>query len=173
MKVTDTHIYFYSTKEIYSNFYLTEFVDPATKIKFNSSEQAFMWYKAKQFDDIESMKLLETETDPAKAKLIGRSVKNYNDNVWVMERFQKMMYVCYLKFDQNEYLKNAIIDTHDKILVEASKSDCVWGVGLYQTDPLILDCKYWRGSNLLGNALMLVRKQLVDNRAVEISKIII
>jgi len=50
-----------------------------------------------------------------------------------------------------------LLMTGSKILVEASPEDCIWGVGLEENDPLILDEANWKGQNLLGKALMKVR----------------
>ena len=36
----------------------------------------------------------------------------------------------------------------------------VWGIGLSMTDPKRLEPSLWRGQNLLGFALMMVRKKL-------------
>lgn len=44
--------------------------------------------------------------------------------------------------------------------VEASPYDKVWGVGLAEENPLILDEKNWRGENLLGKVLDKVKETL-------------
>ena len=49
------------------------------------------------------------------------------------------------------------------ILVEASKYDNVWGVGIGIRDPFIKDTTKWKGLNLLGMALMEVRTKLTIN----------
>ena len=56
-------------------------------------------------------------------------------------------------------MKEALLDTGNKILVEGSPVDKVWGVGLNYNDEYILDSSNWKGSNLLGKALMEVREE--------------
>jgi ribA/ribD-fused uncharacterized protein len=50
--------------------------------------------------------------------------------------------------------------TDNKIIVEASPTDCIWGIGMYETNPDIEDITKWRGLNLLGQAIMNVRSVL-------------
>ena len=65
-----------------------------------------------------------------------------------------------LKFGQNYDLKDFLLSTADKIIVEASPVDPVWGIGLAKDhDDASLPDK-WRGLNLLGFALMEVRDEL-------------
>jgi len=69
-----------------------------------------------------------------------------------------MKYVNYLKFTQNLEFRNQLLETENRTLVEASPYDKIWGVGLEETNDLILDEKNWLGQNLLGKALMEVRE---------------
>ena len=66
------------------------------------------------------------------------------------------------KFSQNpefyEYLKG----TGDKIIVEASPYDNRWGIGMAANHQDIEDPTKWRGENLLGKAIMKVRKELFE-----------
>ena len=158
MKTTDTHVYFWNG--IYSNWHPIKFVDTLTSITFNNTEQAFMWYKADVFKDEDTKKLIENTPNPKEVKKLGRLVKNYNDLIWDKVRLSNMVYVNYLKFSQNEDLKKELLDTGDKIMVEASPYDRIWGVGMDENNPLILDKANWNGLNLLGDALMEVRNKL-------------
>jgi ribA/ribD-fused uncharacterized protein len=53
-----------------------------------------------------------------------------------------------------------LLNTGNGILVEAAPKDFRWGVGLKQNDPRITDPRQWKGTNLLGKALMDVRTGL-------------
>ena len=61
------------------------------------------------------------------------------------------------KFSQNADLKAFILATGDKIIVEASPVDRIWGVGLAPDNPYAWQPEKWQGRNLLGFALMEVR----------------
>lgn len=65
------------------------------------------------------------------------------------------------KFDQNEKLKKVLLETGDRILVEASPNDRIWGVG-FNTEQALGKEDQW-GENKLGKALMRVREQLKAN----------
>lgn len=160
MKTTDSHIYFYSGKQCFSNWHYSpnQFVDPITGIAFDSTEQAFMWYKADFFRDSDAKILCEKEKNPSNVKNIGRLIKGYNDKAWESVRFGFMIYVNLLKFSQNPLFKDELLSTGDKILVEASPYDKIWGVGLAEDDPRIIYKEQWLGRNLLGLSLMEVRK---------------
>ena len=156
--VTDTHVYFYTNW--LSNFKVCKIIDPRSGFVFDHTEQIYMWYKADFFNDIETRQKLERPLKPQDAKNLGRDVKNYNDDIWDLVRFGFMTYVNYLKYTQNEDLQKKLFDTGNRILVEASPTDNVWGVGFAANDPLILDDKNWTGQNLLGKAIMIVRDKL-------------
>lgn len=49
------------------------------------------------------------------------------------------------------------------ILVEAAGRDCVWGIGYGEKNPKAIQPLQWRGQNLLGFALTVVREQLADD----------
>jgi ribA/ribD-fused uncharacterized protein len=65
------------------------------------------------------------------------------------------------KFTQNEDLKAALLLTGDRIMVEASPLDNIWGIGLDENAEGIEDPSYWLGLNLLGQAITLVKGQLM------------
>lgn len=57
----------------------------------------------------------------------------------------------------NPRLKQILLDTGERELVEGSPYDTIWGVKLDWQSNEILDRNNWRGRNLLGEALMEVR----------------
>jgi hypothetical protein len=66
----------------------------------------------------------------------------------------------YAKFSQNDDLGDELLITGNKILVEASPYDTIWGIGMAEGEPGINDPANWKGLNLLGWSIMLVRKEL-------------
>lgn len=160
MRITDTHVYFWSG--VFSNFWpakIDAMIDNAF-IEFKTSEHLFMALKAEFFQDEEIFEKILYVDDPQDAKKLGREIKNYDDLKWTDVRYECMLHACHLKFEQNSDLKKILLDTGDRILVEASPYDKIWGVGLREDDDTILDSLKWRGQNLLGNVLMDVRERL-------------
>ena len=162
MKITPTHIYFW--KGFLSQWFKSDMYDAKIDTTFNCCEQFMMYEKAMFFNDLETASKILKESNPRKQKELGRSVKGYDDVEWNKIRQEVVEYANFLKFSQNNELKKNIILTSPRIIVEASPVDCIWGVGLVEDDPLILDEKNWRGLNLLGKSLMNVRDRLNNER---------
>ena len=157
-RITNTHIYFWGSQ--LSNWYACEF--NYKRKYFYNSEQAYMWEKAIYFNDNEVAEEILKTPDPRIVKKLGRLVKGFDTEVWNAECYDIMVDVCFEKFSQNVDLQLLLISTGDKILVEASPHDKIWGVGLHWKDDKILDEANWDGQNLLGKALMEVRKIIKD-----------
>jgi ribA/ribD-fused uncharacterized protein len=164
MRETDTHIYFWGG--MLSNFYphnytITSYDMGGEPLKFHSSEQQFMYFKARHFNDDEIAEKILQSKQASEAKKLGRQVKNFDEENWADFRFDYMIEADYCKFSSDKNLREYLtVDTGNKILVEASPFDTIWGVGLHFDNDLILDEKNWHGQNLLGEALMIVRDML-------------
>lgn len=119
-----------------------------------------MYRKAVTFEDKEiATKILETD-DVACIKALGRSVSNYDENYWNGIRQVVVYEGLRAKFSQNEDLRQKLIGTDDAILAECAVRDCIWGIGLSMSDFNRLDRTKWKGQNLLGYTLMIVREIL-------------
>ena len=165
---------FWGSKSIYSNFYESYFnldlTQPAVKYDneyyfgnsydFKCNEQYFMWRKATLFQDLRTAdKILDLSLTPYQYKQLGRSVKNYDDNIWEKFRYEIMKEGLYLKFTQNDKLKQELLNTGDIILVETSPYDTIWGIGTSNKN-ILKNPNLWEGRNLLGFALMNVRDDI-------------
>lgn len=141
-----------------SNWYLSKFAINGTV--FSSMEQYMMYKKAVWFHDKEiADKILMTD-DVAEIKALGRLVANYNDNYWNGVRQIIVFEGLLAKFSQNEDLKSQLKTTGDTVLAECAVKDRIWGIGLSRKDPDRFEIDKWKGQNLLGYALMMVREQL-------------
>lgn len=156
MKETQNFIYFWGS--IYSQWYKTSFNDGVQS--YGTAEQFMMFRKAMLFGDFVTAKQILKTNDPKKQKALGKQVKGFNESTWNQHKFNIVVNGNLFKFSQNEDLKKQLLETGDKILVEGSPYDKIWGVGLKWDDPKILDEKNWQGENLLGKALMEVRTKL-------------
>lgn len=158
MKTTETMVLFWGSDCPFSNWYPAPFTWRG--LSFANTEQFMMYHKSLLMNDEETAKELLSTTDPRKAKGLGRKVKNYDEAEWEKSRLSVMITGCAAKFSQNPKLKELLLGTGNKVLVEASPFDKVWGIGLDQGDPRALDPKQWRGRNLLGVSLIAVREDL-------------
>ena len=116
--------------------------------------------KAALFADRTAYDAIIASDSPGKAKALGRQVANYNDATWQAARFAVVCSVYLGKFRLNPALQTFLLNSGDKILVEASPQDRIWGIGLAASDPRAADPRQWQGENLLGFALMQVRTEL-------------
>lgn len=155
MKIINNYIFFWADNDIYSNFYPSKFYYKEHNFLF--SEQCFMYLKALEFKDFEIAEKILNTYKPLDCKKLGRAIKNYDDIFWSKIREEKMFDACYSKFSQNSSLRKNLIETENKILVEASPYDKIWGIGLDENNPKILEPNNWNGLNLLGKVLMRVR----------------
>lgn len=64
------------------------------------------------------------------------------------------------KFTQNQKLQEELLNTEDRFLVEASPLDSIWGIGMAENDEGVDNPLNWKGLNLLGQVLTLVKNQL-------------
>lgn len=129
-------------------------------VQYKNTEQYMMAQKAKLFGDDEILNKILRTADPKEIKALGRLVKGYQESVWLEHRFNIVVQGNLAKFSQNEDLKQFLLNTGERVLVEASPVDKIWGIGLSADDEKAEKPLQWKGLNLLGFALMEVRKQL-------------
>jgi len=105
-------------------------------IIWSCSETLFMCYKAVHFNDMHVVtELLEhsERIQPAEAKALGRSIKDYNDAEWATVRYDAMLSACLRKYMQYEDEFDRFFTSlgNQKVLfIEASPFDAIWGVGM-------------------------------------------
>lgn len=129
-------------------------------VKYLFMEQYMMAEKARLFGDKEIEEKIMSCNNPNEIKGLGRKVKNFDEEIWNNIKYSIVVNGNYNKFIQNEKLKTFLLSTEDKILVEASPYDNVWGIQMSEEDVDIKNPKLWRGENLLGFALMEVRNEI-------------
>jgi len=128
-----------------------------------TAEHFMMAEKACLFGDRETRASILAARTPAEAKKLGRGVKGFDDALWEQARFDIVVRANEAKFSQNQALRDYLLTTGDRVLVEASPVDRIWGIGLAANDERALEPRAWCGLNLLGFALMEVRARLAPN----------
>ncbi|WP_042386764.1 NADAR family protein [Streptacidiphilus melanogenes] len=127
---------------------------------YTSAEHWMMAAKARLFGDEASVPLILAARTPAEAKVLGRKVSGFVEERWAAERFELVVRGNVAKFGQDPALRQYLLGTGRRVLVEASPLDRVWGIGLGVANDAATDPKRWRGLNLLGFALMEARERL-------------
>ena len=177
MKQTDKYTFFYKSSECFSNWFPCTFTEEynvltgeeitdgpdlePVVLMFNSTEQYMMYYKALLFEDTETATQIMQSAFPREQKALGRRVKGFDISTWSAHAKKIMFSGCFLKFTQNEELRKELMDTGNTILVEASRQDIIWGIGMYETDEGVESPKNWKGSNWLGETLTLVKQSIL------------
>lgn len=120
----------------------------------------FICNKAVRFGDHDTAdKILETD-HAALIKELGRSISNYDESCWNGIRQIIVYEGLTAKFSQNRCLKEQLKATENAVLAECAVKDKIWGIGLSMKDADRFLVSRWRGQNLLGYALMMVREKL-------------
>lgn len=145
-------------REYLSQWYPAEFV--VEDITYLTAEHYMMAEKARIFGDDGIRNAILRTYSPETVKKLGRMVRGFDSSIWEKHRLDVVLRGNEAKFRQNPALKQYLLGTGDKILVEASPCDEIWGVGLGEDDPRITDPRQWKGLNLLGFALMVTRMNL-------------
>ncbi len=148
-------------KGCFSQWFETSFqLDGQTYL---TAEHFMMAEKARLFGDGETRANILAARTPAEAKKLGRGVKGFDDARWEQTRFDIVVRANEAKFSQHPALRDYLLTTGDRVLVEASPVDRIWGIGLAANDERALEPRAWCGLNLLGFALMEVRARLASN----------
>ena len=128
-------------------------------VRYATAEHYMMAGKARLFGDDAIVEQVLAAPSPRAAKALGRRVRGFDQTVWEAHRFDLVVAGNVAKFGQHPDLRDYLLDTRDRVLVEASPVDRIWGIGLAAGDPAASDPARWRGLNLLGFALMRARSR--------------
>ncbi|TYW20661.1 NADAR family protein [Listeria monocytogenes] len=147
-----------TSKSCFSQWWICSF--KVDGVEYNCAEQFMMAEKAKLFNDMEMREKILAAKHPKQAKDFGRLISGFQEDIWRKNRFNIVMRANQAKFSQNEELKKFLMQTKNRILVEASPVDKIWGIGMATDNKNVENPLYWKGLNLLGFALMVVRDEL-------------
>ena len=146
-------------KSCFSQWFPVGFI--LDEVYYATAEHYMMAEKARLFDKSMVEKIINAKS-PGEAKALGREIRNFDEKVWNRVSFDIVVRGNIAKFSQNEELKAFLLATKNRVLVEASPKDRVWGIGLSVDDKDAQNPYKWQGLNKLGFALMVVRKNLLE-----------
>ena len=156
---TDEYEFFWSNDSPFSQWHKVNF--KLNNIEYSSAEQFMMAKKAELFEDEEIKSQILSTTNVRKQKELGRKVKNFDEDKWNENKIKIVYIANNLKFNQNEELKEKLLRTKGKYIVEASPVDAIWGIGVAPDDPKRFNRAKWRGQNLLGKILTQLREDIL------------
>lgn len=130
------------------------------EVTYGTAEHWMMAAKARLFGDAEAERRVLAAEHPSLAKKAGRTVRGFDEHIWERERYGIVVEGSVHKFTAHADLREFLLGTGDRVLVEASPMDRIWGIGLAANDDAATDPERWRGPNLLGFALMEARGRL-------------
>ena len=145
-------------KECLSQWYPAPFV--VDGVTYPTAEHFMMAGKARLFGDEEAARAALEARNPAEAKRAGRQVRGFDEAVWQERRFDIVVTANRAKFSRHPALRDFLLATGARVLVEASPTDRVWGIGLAASDAKASNPLEWSGLNLLGFALMVARARI-------------
>ena len=148
-------------KHVFSQWYEAPFVIDG--VTYPTAEHWMMAEKARLFGDDDALGRILAAGNPGAAKAAGRMVRGFEEQAWTAARWEVVVRGSVAKFGQHSDLRAYLAGTGDRVLVEASPVDRIWGIGLAQDDPAAENPELWRGLNLLGFALMEARARLRES----------
>ena len=119
-----------------------------------------MLSKALLFQDTSSANAILSTDNPNKCKALGRKVANFNEEIWEKHREDVVERANWCKFSSSGELREMLLQTGIRGMVEAAPNDRVWGIG-FREGEAEANRDRW-GLNLLGKALMKVRGRLSE-----------
>lgn len=142
-------------KYVFSQWYPSPFT--IDNIVYKTAEHWMMAQKARLFDDLPIFEKILNADKPGEVKELGRQIKGFDETIWNENKSEIVRTGNIHKFRTNPELKQFLLNTGDRIIVEASPNDTIWGIGLSQDSKGVENPHTWRGQNLLGFSLMEVR----------------
>lgn len=140
------------TKSCFSQWFDCRFT--ADGVEYSTAEQYMMSQKALLFGDRKIYSEIMKASHPNEFKSLGRKISGFDEKIWDRHKTDIVIKGNIAKFSQNENLKEFLLGTNSRILVEASPYDKIWGIG---TKSYCENPNLWEGENLLGFCLMEVR----------------
>lgn len=152
------------TKSCFSQWWDCKFT--VDDVEYHTAEQYMMAQKAILFGDKAVHAEIMAAGHPKQFKALGRKISGFNQDVWDKNCCDIVVRGNVAKFSQNEDLKAFLLNTNQRVLVESSPYDRIWGIGMGADDPKAENPALWNGTNFLGFCLMevrdIIREQLND-----------
>ncbi len=122
------YTFFFGAGSALSNFHPAPFFLDGHS--FNCTEQYLQWVKARMFRDQDTAEAILKAENPVEQKRLGRQVSNFENEKWKEEGPERIKRGLLEKFRTHSEMKAFLKDTGATELVECSKTDNFFGIGL-------------------------------------------
>ena len=119
--------------------------------------------KARLFGDQEAVVAIQKEPSPAKQKRIGKTIKNFDLDQWKTRAEELIIPGLLSKFQQVDECKKMLLQTANRLLIEASPHDAFFGVGIPLHSPAIWTTSSFEGRNVMGKMLTITPIRLLEH----------
>ena len=140
-------IYFYSTRDTYGSF--SNFSPHGIELKGLWWPTTEHYFQAQKFADTSHEEAIRRAKTPKQAADMGRDRKRPLRADWEQVKDEIMREAVRQKFRTHKDIRQVLLETDDKELIENAPSDYYWGIGADGS-----------GKNMLGKILMEVRDEL-------------
>ena len=126
--MTKDKVAFYTKNSPLSNHYPSPFTHKGEL--FNCAEQFIMVEKASFCGDQVAVKAIMDEPEPVKQKNIGKSLKDFNRNLWEASVQDIILPGLLSKFEQCTHCKDMLLQTGTRTILEGNPHDTFFGAGV-------------------------------------------
>jgi GTP cyclohydrolase II len=155
-KISNDQIHFYHSDQPWGEF--SNFSQHAVYLQGKIWRTTEHFYQAQKFTDQELQERIRTAASPMLAKEIASQLEvKYLQEDWYNKKEQAMWQAITAKFTQHPELKELLLSTEQRNIIEHTNNDSYWG-----------DAEDGSGLNRLGELLMLLRSQLLDNKVLKL-----
>ncbi|HTJ51411.1 MAG TPA: NADAR family protein [Cyclobacteriaceae bacterium] len=110
-------------KFVFSQWFYSPFT--VDKIEYKTTEHWMMAHKAKLFGDSEAFDRIIKADKPGDVKEIGRQIRGFDEAKWNDTKYEIVKKGNIHKFHQHKKLKDYLLNTADRVIVEASPTDAI------------------------------------------------
>ena len=156
-KSNDNMFGFFGSLNPLSNYHATTFTVDGTV--YVNSEQVIQHKKAEYFGDNDvAMRIMQCTTG-YDCKRLSKEIRRYDRTEWENHAMRLCRAALFEKFKQNCRLKDYLLATGERTIVESS-FDPIWGTGIPLEDDAALTPRRWHSQGILGEMLESIRAEL-------------
>ena len=156
-KQNDEVVGFFGKLSPFSNFHPSRF--KYNDHNYHCAEELIQHEKAKLFGDFETEAKILKVKSAIECKQAAYATENFDHHQWISNAAQLCKAGIKAKYEQNNNLKELLLNTGTKTIVECSK-DKDWGTGVPLGRYDCLSEDKWYGQGILGPLLMEIRSEL-------------